>query len=217
MLDTETMSTTVIFLALLLSLSALAWWRPTSLNSLRAIPSHGPSLPTHNTAIPVHSTATPARSVSHSGRLWSMWVLFYHWWAHVSNTGIYRNPAIVIVHHEPTVFSAARVSAQVSSAGIRTEVHTRSPSFTTFAPTSESISGAPSIINTIVDNEVIELHMLGGKGPSTSSFAVTDNADTADTHGVMLSATEPIAHTDVSALSEATNSSSTTEFHIVES
>ncbi|KAG0696089.1 hypothetical protein DFH29DRAFT_1083071 [Suillus ampliporus] len=208
MINTETTCTTVIFLALLLSLYVFAWHRPTSLRSLRAIPVHGTSSPTPNTATHVRSTAIPRHNVAYSRRLWAMLVLFYHWWGQASHTGIHRASAVNIVHHEPTVFRVAPLSAQASSAGMGTELYTRSPSFTTFAPT--SISGAPSIINTIVDNEAMELHVLGGiKGPSTSSLAVTDNADTTDTQYVVLSA-EPIAHVDVGAVTEATKSSSTT-------
>ncbi|KAG1719104.1 hypothetical protein EDB19DRAFT_747951 [Suillus lakei] len=201
----------VIFVALILSLSALAWFRPT-LSSIHAFPVHGTSVPVTHTATPVRPTMTPGRSIHYSRQiLVTSFSLLQTWWARASHNGTPRS-ATGIVHHEPTLYRGAQLPAHASSAGIGTEPYTRSPSFTTFAPT--SISGAPSIVNTYVDSEAVELHMLGGsKAPSTSSFAVTDNvADTTDSPVVViLSAPEPAAHVFVGPASGASDPPSTTD------
>ncbi|KAG2032901.1 hypothetical protein BDR03DRAFT_968951 [Suillus americanus] len=189
----------VIFVALLLSLSALAWFRPTSLSSLRAIPILGTSVPIANTATPMRSSATPERSIRYFRQI-MVSTLFYNWWTRASHSGI---PWTVTntAHHEQTLFHVAQLSAHTSSAGMG---NTRSPSFTTFAPT--STSGAPSIVNTFVDSEAVELQVLGGsKTPSTPSLAVADDADN---HIVVLSATELIARVDVGTVPEAPDPSS---------
>ncbi|KAG1739576.1 hypothetical protein EDB19DRAFT_1908843 [Suillus lakei] len=209
--DTDNTSLTVIFVALILSLSALAWFRPT-LSSFHAFPVHGTSVPVTHTATPVRPTMTPGRSIHYSRQiLVTSFSLLQTWWARASHNGTPRS-ATGIVHHEPTLYRGAQLPAHASSAGIGTEPYTRSPSFTTFAPT--SISGAPSIVNTYVDSEAVELHMLGGsKAPSTSSFAVTDNiADTTDSPVVViLSAPEPVAHVFVGPASGASDPPSTTD------
>jgi hypothetical protein len=105
-------------------------------------------------------------------------------------------------HHEPTLFRAAQLSAHTSSAGMGAEFYPRSPSFTTFAPT--SMSGAPSIVNTFVDSEAMELHVFdGSKAPSTSSLAVADDADITDIQIVVPSATEFVACVDADTMPQA--------------
>ncbi|KAG2125817.1 hypothetical protein DEU56DRAFT_759119 [Suillus clintonianus] len=180
-----------IFLGLILSLSALAWFRPTSLSSFRAIPVRVTSVPTSNTATPVHSTATPGRSISSSRRIFGTFSFYWHWWTQASRSGIPRS-TINVTHHESTLSRVAQSPARASLAGRSTEFNTRpntrSPSFATFAP---------SIDNTLVDSEAVELHTLGGiKTPSTSSLA--DNGDTIDNQVVVLPAVVPIAHEDAS-------------------
>lgn len=193
----------VIFIALLLSLTALACFRPTSLSSLRAVPVLGTSVPVTNTATPVRSTATPRRSIRHSRQiLVTTFLVLHNWWARASHNGIPRSAMDTARHHEPTLFRAAQLSAHASSAGMGAEFYPRSPSFTTFAPT--SISGAPSIVNTFVDSEAMELHVLGGsKGPSTSSLPVADDADITDIQVVVPSATEFIVCVDADTLLHA--------------
>jgi hypothetical protein len=105
-------------------------------------------------------------------------------------------------HHEPTLFRAVQLSAHASSAGMGAEFYPRSPSFTTFAPT--SISGAPSIVNTFVDSDAVELHVLdGSKGPSTSSLPVADDTDITDIQVVVPSATEFIVCVDADTILQA--------------
>ncbi|KAG2140246.1 uncharacterized protein EDB93DRAFT_1252880 [Suillus bovinus] len=167
---------TVIFIALLLSLSALACLRPTSLSSPRAAPVLGTSVPVANTATPVHSTATPGRSIHYSRHILVMSLLLHKWWPRTFQNGVPRSDMGTAAHHEQTLFRAAQLSAHTSSAGISTEFYTRPLSFTTFSPT--SLSGGPSIVDTFVDTEAVELHMLGGSKPlSASSLAVADDAD----------------------------------------
>lgn len=191
----------MIFVILLLSLSALAWFRPTLLSPHRAIPVLGTSVPVTNTATPARSTANPVRGIRYSTQVLMTSILLHNWWGRASHHGIPQS-VMNAAHHEQTLFRAVQSSAHTSSAGMGTEFYTRSPSFTTFAPT--SMSGAPSIVNTFVDSEVVELHMLGcSKAPSTSSLAVADDADITDNQVVMMSSTEPIAHVDASVMPEA--------------
>ncbi|KAG1884178.1 hypothetical protein F4604DRAFT_1920031 [Suillus subluteus] len=186
----------VIFVALLLSLSVLAWFRPTSLSSIRAIPILGTSVPVANTAMPMRSTATPGRGIGYSRQI-VVSSLFHNWWTRASHNGILRivtNAA----HHEQTLVHVAQLP-HTPSIVTGTEFSTRSPSFTTFAST--SVSGAPSIVNTFVNSEAVELQVLGGsKTPSTPSLAVADNVDN---QIVVLSATELIARVDVGTVPEA--------------
>jgi hypothetical protein len=191
----------VIFFALLLSLSVLAWFRPTSLSSLRAIPVPGTSVPVANLAMPMRSTATPRHSIRYSRQIMVALLSLPSWWARVPHNGNLRS-ATNNAHHEPTIFHVARLSAHASSAGMGTEFYTRSPSFTTITPT--SISGAPSTIGTFIDSEAMELHMFAGsKPPSTSSLAVADDVNMTDNQAVVMPVTEPIARVDVATVSEA--------------
>jgi hypothetical protein len=104
-------------------------------------------------------------------------------------------------HHEPTLSRAAQLSTHTSSV-LGTEFYPHSPSFTTFAPT--SMSGAPSIVNTFVDSDAVELHVLGGsKTPSTSLLAAADDADITDNQVVVTSATEFIIRVDADTVPEA--------------
>ncbi|KAG2114170.1 uncharacterized protein F5147DRAFT_770163 [Suillus discolor] len=184
---------TVIFIALLLSLSALACFRPTSLNPFRAVPVRGTSVPIINTATPMRSTATTGRSIHYSRHILMMSFILHNWWARTFHDGIPRS--VNTAHHEPTLFRAAPLSAHPSSAIIGPEFYPRSPSFTTFAPT--SLSGTPSIVNTFVDSGDVELHELdGSKSLSTPSLAAADDADIADNRVVMLSDTEFIVSVD---------------------
>ncbi|KAG1829853.1 hypothetical protein EV424DRAFT_393789 [Suillus variegatus] len=181
---------TVIFIVLLLSLSALACFRPTSLNPLRAVPVRGTSVPIINTATPMRSTATTGRSIHYSRHILMMSFILHNWWARTFHDGIPRS--VNTAHHEPTLFRAA---PHASSAVIGTEFYSRSLSFTTFAPTSQS--EAPSIVNTFVDSGDVELHVLdGSKSLSTPSSAAADDADIADNRVVMLSDTEFIVPVD---------------------
>ncbi|KAG1729300.1 hypothetical protein EDD22DRAFT_409508 [Suillus occidentalis] len=97
----------VIFVALLLSLTALACFRPTSLSSLRAVPVLGTSVPVPNTATPVRSTATPRR-YSRQILVTTFFVL-HNWWARASHHGIPRSAMDTPRHHEPTLFRAAQL------------------------------------------------------------------------------------------------------------
>ncbi|KAG1810829.1 uncharacterized protein BJ212DRAFT_570105 [Suillus subaureus] len=154
----------------------------------------GTSVPVTNTATPARSTATPGRSIRYSRQI-LVSLLLHNWWIRAFHNGIPR-PVTNTAHHEQTLFHVAQLSAHTSSAGMG---NTRSPSFTTFAPI--SISAASSIVDTFVNSEAVELHMLGSsKTPSTSSLAVADDADT---QIVVLSPTEPIARADVGTAPEA--------------
>ncbi|KAG2749444.1 hypothetical protein P692DRAFT_20818619 [Suillus brevipes Sb2] len=191
----------VIFVALILSLTALACFRPTSLSTLRTVPVFGASVPVTNPATPVRSTATPRRSIPHSRQiLVTSFLVLHNWWARASHHGIPRSTMDTARHHEPTLFRAAQPYAHPS--GLGAEFYPRSPSFTTFAPT--SISGAPSIVNTFVDSDAVELHVLdGSKGPSTSSLPVADDADISDIQVVVPSATDFIVCIDADTLLQA--------------
>lgn len=190
----------VIFVALLLSLTALACFRPTSLSSLRAVPVLGTSVPVPNTATPVRSTATPRR-YSRQILVTTFFVL-HNWWARASHHGIPRSAMDTPRHHEATIFRVAQLSAHAPSASMGAEFFPRSPSFTTFAPT--SISGEPSIVNTFVDSDAVELHVLdSSKGPSTSSLPVADDTDITDIQVVVPSVTDFIVCVDADTLLQA--------------
>lgn len=191
-----------IFIVLLLSLSALACFRPTSLSSLRAIPVLGTSVPVANAASPVHPTATPGRSIRHSRQiLVTLFLILHNWWARASHNGIPRSAMDTTRHHEQTLFRAAQLPTHTSLAGMGTEFYARSPSFSTFVPT--SMSGAPSIVNTFVDSEAVELRVLDGSKASTSSLAVANDADITDNQVVVPSATEFIVRVDADTVPEA--------------
>lgn len=184
----------VIFVALILSLSALAWFRPTLPSSFRATPVLRTAVPIANTATPVRST--PGRSIHYSRQLLAVMAFILHnWWgARASHNGIPRSVMDIAHHHEQTIFRAAQLSPHTPSADVGTELYTRSPSFTTFTPT--SMSGAPSIVDTVVNSEAMELHILGGsKTPSTSSLAVENDLDITNNQVVVLPVTEIIAGT----------------------
>lgn len=183
----------VIFVALLLSLSTLAWFRPTLPSLSRAIPVLRTAVPITNPATPVRST--PRRSIHYTRQILVVTSFVLHnWWLRASHNGIPRFAMDSAHHHEQTLFRAAQLSPHTPSAGVGTEFYTHSSSFTTFVPT--SISGAPSIDDTVVNSEAVELHILGGsKTPSTSSLAVANDVDIIDNQIVVLPVAEFIAGT----------------------
>jgi len=155
------MPITAIFLALLLSLTLLAWRHPTSLSSLRAVPVADTALPTPNTAAPpLHYHGRSFASTYLRNSL----LVIYHWWESASHNSINHNPPIT--HHEHPVARPPSVRPPV---GVDTDSSTRASTPGTLAFT---CPGASSSINTAVnDDDGVELHKLdGSKGPSTSSL-----------------------------------------------
>lgn len=185
-LKTDTVSITVIFLALLLSLYVFVWKYPTSLNSLRAVP-------VSDTTLPVPNTAPPGRSHGRSSpvHLREKFLAIYYWWLRASYNRTMNIPPIT--HHEHSVARSPSVRAD-----------TGPPTPATLAFT---FSGATSSIDTTVNNneasDAIELHKLdGSKDPSVSSLAVTDDADINNVQLVVTTG-EPIVRVYVVSVSEA--------------
>lgn len=201
-----TMSITVIFLGLLLSLFICVWRHPTSPRSLRAVPIYGAPLPAPNTAPPMHSVATHGRSFAYLMLLQDTRFVIYRWWTRATRNGINRIPPIITEHHERTI-----VRAPPNRAREGIGLSTRTPTPTTIAFTS---SGG-STVGTIVDSEDMELHELDGmKAPSTSS---AETYDAVITHvQAVMTVGEPIVRVDGGPVSVASEPSLPTDYPTVE-